>query len=407
MGRSNMRASDSVGAYNVVTFANGKATFEERKHFINNDRKWSEANLYDHHFIDDTTRYSRPSYAINNAYPNVRMLWQHQGKYDIGGGTTAYKDFIISTNTSGLVLALDEKNGQQKWSHQTKGKIYSTPAVSSNHVVVASTDSNLYCLDGASGRLLWKYKTLKPIVSSPAIYNGIVYIGSSEGKFWALNLATGKIKWQYAGVTDFVMTKPLVYNDKVYFGSWGNDFYALTATNGKLAWKWKNTSNNRMFSPAGCRPVATKGKVFIVAPDLFMTSFEASTGNVLWRTKLPSVKVRESMGLSADSSLVYVKTTDGKLNGISTSTNEMQTTLNVSLQIGYDICAAPIIENKGVVYVPSNSGVVSAVDRQSGKLLWKYKTSNCNITSILPSNNNTVVVSTEDGKVTCLEINHY
>jgi outer membrane protein assembly factor BamB len=359
---------------------------------VHTDRKWAEANLYDHHFINDTTHYARPSYAINNAYPNVKLLWQYEDKYDIGAGTAAYKDLIIATNTGGLVFALDERNGQQKWSFQTTGKIYSTPTVSSNCVVVASTDSNVYCLKGDNGKLLWKYKAMKPIVASPSINNGVVYVGSSDGNFRALNLTNGKIKWAHEGVKDFVMTKPLVYNDKVYFGSWGNEFYALNATNGRLAWKWTDTSDNRMFSPAGCRPVAAGGKVFIVAPDQSMTAFAAATGNVLWRTKLLSVKVRESMGLSSDSSFV-----------ISTSANEMQPALNVNLQIGYDICAAPIVENKDVVYVPSNSGVVSAVDTQTGKFLWKNKTSNSNITSIMPLNDDKVIVSTEDGKISCLQ----
>jgi outer membrane protein assembly factor BamB len=213
----------------------------------------------------------------------------------------------------------------------------------------------------------------------------------------------GKIKWDFAGVKDFVMTKALVYAGNVYFGSWGNAFYALNAATGELAWKWIDTSNNRMFSPAGCRPAATNGKVFIVAPDQYMTAFDAQTGKILWRKKMSGVRVRESMGLSADSSLVLVKTTDGKLCGISTTAGEMQTVFNLNLKMSYDICATPVVEYKGMIYVPSNAGVVSAVDRPTEQLSWQHKVSNSNITSVTPLSNNRVVVSTEDGKITCLQ----
>ncbi|GEO08893.1 outer membrane protein assembly factor BamB family protein [Segetibacter aerophilus] len=91
------------------------------------------------------------------------------------------------------------------------------------------------------------------------------------------------MKWDFNGVRDFVMTKPLLYKGKAYFGSWGSEFYALNMSTGKLTWKWKDTSTTRMFSPAGCRPVATNGKVFIVAPDQYMTCFDATDGHIVSR----------------------------------------------------------------------------------------------------------------------------
>jgi outer membrane protein assembly factor BamB/predicted MPP superfamily phosphohydrolase len=403
IGRTNMRGKDTVGAFNVVTFSNGKATFEERKPLTNIQHKWAEATLYSHKFKSDTTHYPHPSYAINNAFPNVKTIWQYEDKFDIGAGTAVKNNLVIATNTEGLIYALDVKDGRKMWAFKTNGKIYSTPAIILNYVVVASTDSVVYCLNPNDGRLVWRYKTSMPVVASPAIHNGIVYLGASDGHFRAIQLKDGKLLWDFSKVKDFVMTKPLVYNGKVYFGSWGNEFYALDATSGRFAWKWNDTSNNRMFSSASCRPVATKGKVFIVAPDQYMTAFNASSGNVLWRQKMPEVKVRESMGLSADSSMVYVKTTDGRLYSISTAAAGMQSNSVINLQLGYDIAAAPIIEDKGIIYVPSNAGVVTAVDMQAVKILWKYKTSNSQVTGIIPYAKDKVIVSTVDGKISCLQ----
>jgi outer membrane protein assembly factor BamB len=251
--------------------------------------------------------------------------------------------------------------------------------------------------------MIWKFTSSRPFVSSPVVKNGLIFIGSSDGHFRAINLKDGKLKWDFNGVKDFVMTKPLLYQGNAYFGSWGNEFYAVNISSGKLAWKWKDTSNTRMFSPAGCRPVATNGRVFIIAPDQYMTCFAAADGHVIWRASMPNVKLRESMGLSTDSSLVYVKTTDGKLFGISTSTTEMKTVFSVDLKLSYDICAAQIVESKGVIYVASNSGIVSAIDSQTKKILWQYKVSDSMINSVMPIAGNRLVVATVDGKICCLQ----
>lgn len=401
MGRSNLRAKDSIGGYNIVTIQNGAATFEERKPIVETLKKWATAALFDHHFNKDTTRYYRPSYAVNKG-SRVKVLWNYQDESDIGAGMAVAGNKIVLTDTKGLIYALDRNNGKRRWSYATNGKIYSTPCVSGNYVVAGSSDNYIYCLSAVTGKLIWKIAAEKAVVASPIIENGIAYIGASDGHFRALKLATGELVWDFDQVKGFVVTRPLIYQGKIYFGCWANDFYALDLATGKLVWKWSNGSSNRMLSPAVCYPVGANNRVFIVAPDQFMTSFDAATGKVLWREKMKGSRVRESMGLSADSAIVYVKIMDGRLLGISTQADTMQVAWKASLQLPYELCPSAIVEQQGVVYVPTHSGIAYAVDRKSGDVLWKYKVSNCLMNPILPTDQ-AVYISTMDGKVSCLQ----
>jgi len=402
MGRSNLRAKKEVGGYNVVTIKDGTVTYEEKNPLTNEQKEWAQVKLYQHDFTADTTHYFRPSYAVNKTFKNVKTVWQYNDNSDIGSGVAVNKNLVIASNSNGEVYALNLKNGKKVWFFSTKGKIYSTPAVENGLVVVASTDDNIYCLNAKNGKLVWKFETKKPIVANPLVKNGVAFIGAADGHFRALDLKSGKLKWDYFGVKGFVVTKPLFYNDKIYFGSWGTEFYALNAETGALVWKWDNGSSNRMYSPAACYPVATDGKIFIVAPDRFMTVLDAQNGNVIWRKKDPDERVRESMGLSADSSLVYAKTMGGKLIGVSTSLPDMQIPWHSDVGLNYEIAPTAIVEYKNIIYVPSNSGVVVAVNRD-GSILWKHKISNCLITCIVPVSKNKVIATTMDGKVTCLE----
>jgi len=199
------------------------------------------------------------------------------------------------------------------------------------------------------------------------------------------------------------VTKPLIYRDKIYFGCWNNDFYALDLATGKLAWKWNNGSPNRMFSPAACYPVASNNRIFIVAPDRFMTALDATDGKVIWRKQPAGVRVRESMGISTDKKLVYVKTMDGQLYGVSTQADTMELSRKYKLQLPYELTPSAIVENKGVIFVPTHSGTTCAVDAKTGEVIWKYKTSNCLVNPLLPLSKNQVLVSTMDGRLTCLE----
>jgi len=403
MGRSNLRAKNPVGGYNIVTIKAGVVTYEERNPVTNEQKQWTQVKLYKHDFASDTAHYFRPSYTINTTYKNVKTTWQFNDNSDIGSGATIVKDLVIASNSNGSIYALNLKNGKKTWSFATKGKIYSTPVAEDNLVVVASTDNNIYCLNALTGILVWKFETQKPIVANATIKNKTVYIGSSEGHFRALDLYNGNLKWDFDGVKGFVVTTPLFYNNKIYFGSWGTEFYALDAETGSLAWKWNNGSSNRMYSPAACYPVATGGKVFIVAPDRYMTVFDSETGNVIWRKNDPNNKVRESMGLSRDSTLIYSKTMQGELIGISTLDTGMKITWRCNSALNYEIAPTAIVEFQNTIYVPSNSGVVVAVNRNDGSLLWKHKISNALITNIIPVAKNKVIVTSMDGKVTFLE----
>ncbi|WP_245957515.1 outer membrane protein assembly factor BamB family protein [Chitinophaga flava] len=402
MCRSNLRAKDSIGGYNIITVANNQATFEERTPLIGKNRQWTVQQLKNHHARYDAAPFERPSFAMNDSFPGVKALWTFQDNSDIGSGMALAKDLVISTNTAGEVYALQVNNGKKKWTFKTGGKIYATPAVAGNDIVVASSDHYVYCIQASNGKQRWRFETGKPVVASAQITNGIAYIGSSDGHFRAINVATGKLVWEFTEVKGFVEDKPLFYQGNVYFGSWGNDFYALDAATGTLKWKWNNGASNRMYSPAACYPVAAHGKVFIVAPDRYMTAFDSQTGNVIWRKTVPSIRMRESIGLSADSSQTFIKTMEGNLYGVSATADTMQVLWQSPIAMGYELNPAAPVERDGVIFTPTHSGVVYAVNRNDYTLLWKHKLSNCLVNAVLPIGNRKVLVSTMDGKLACI-----
>ncbi len=402
MGRSNLRAKDSVGGYNMVTIDNDSVVYRVRIPGVITKPAWTGVHLRDLHF-KDSAAYARPSYAVNDSFPAVKEKWSYHDKSDIGSGTAGNGQLIFTTNTNGEIVALSMHTGKPVWKFKTNGKIYSIPTTNGKTVIAGSSDTYVYALIASTGKLLWKLPTGKAVLAHPVIHKEVVYIGASDGHFRAINIKDGSLRWEFNDVIGFVVDRPLIYGGHIYFGCWNNDFYCLDLTTGKQVWKWNNGSGNRMYSPAACFPVATANRIFIVAPDRYMTALDANTGTVIWRQQMPDLRVRESMGLAADSSLVFVKTMEGNVYGISTSATDMQPTWKSELAMGYEICPTAIVEKNNVVFVPGQSGITVALNRADGKVLWKHKVSNGLVTDMLPLNNKQLVVTTMDGEVTLLE----
>jgi hypothetical protein len=67
----------------------------------------------------------------------------------------------------------------------------------------------------------------------------------------------------------------------------------------------------------------------------------------------------------------------------------------------YGIAPTAIVGNNGIVYVPSNSGTLIALE-QGGSVLRKHRISDALVGSIVPASKNTVIVAGMDGRVVML-----
>jgi outer membrane protein assembly factor BamB len=401
MGRSNLRAKNEFGGYNLVTVSKDTMYYTERVTGGITNSSWCKIPLGLKNYSSDTTHWPRPDFSVNSKFPQVKVQWQFQDRSDIGTGISASGKLAVYANTRGELVAVRQKSGKIIWRFSTSGKIYSTPAISNELVVCASTDNNIYCLNLKTGRMVWKFETGKPIVASPVIRNETIYIGSSEGKFRAIDLKSGKLKWQYNQVANFVESKPLVYEDAVYFGSWGNVFYALDQQTGLLLWKREKYAN-RMLSPAAVWPVAANGKVFIVAPDRRMTALNAKTGIEVWDSDKYSC--RESIGISDDGQQIYSKNmNEGHVMAFETAANEQKLVWDCPAELGYEIGPSPIVENGDFVFVPTCSGVVVAISKTTHQVIWKYKLSNALINGVTPVGPDQLLITSMDGRVACIK----
>lgn len=400
MGRSNLRANDAVGGYNIVTMAKDSVFFATKKPAGELAPVWRKIALKP--FVDNGKTYERPSYAINQTYARTKAVWTYHSNANVVNTPAYTNTLVIFGNSLGNVEALNRNNGKLVWSFKTKGAIYSSPAVSGNLVVLGSGDGNIYALNTTNGKLVWKVAAQKSVLGSPVIQDGKVYIGASDNSFQCLDLKTGKSIWKFNEIEGTIVDKPLIYQGKVIFGSWGRYLYALGLKTGSLQWKWTNGSANRMFSPAMCTPVATNGIVYIAAPDRVLTAINANNGETLWRNK--EATVRESIGLSADSSLVYGKTMNDYIVAYKTSATDNGIAEKINVGYGYEHTPSDLVEKDGVLFFGTKNGIIYAINPKTKETIWAHKIDNAMVNSFKVIDKNTLLASTMDGIVTLLKV---
>ncbi len=433
MGRSNLRAGKERGGYNLVTVREDTLFFAERVTGMETLPVWCRIPLVERggqSFLPGksipaptspgTSEPGTPVPVTHNpgqpspgqpgsvnptsgmvSSSSASVVWEAADESDIGAGVAVRGNICVYSRTDGHIVARDLRDGRVIWTYRTGGKVFSTPAIRGNRVVSPSTDGHIRCFDLRNGSLLWDHPTGKPIVASPVIRGRRVFTGSSEGVFRALGLKDGGLQWQFDSVKNFVETRPLLYRQGIYFGSWGNTFYALNRKTGRLLWKREKYAN-RMLSPAAVWPVAARGKIFIVAPDRRMTALDARTGNEIWDSGKWSC--RESIGLSGDNKEIYIKNmTEGNVMAFDAKSDTQKVVWECRAGLGYEIAPSPLTQKGDLVFVPTTSGRIVAVDRKKNQVAWNFQAGEALVNLILPVKSNRLLVTTFEGRVACLK----
>jgi outer membrane protein assembly factor BamB len=397
MGRSNLRARAEVGGYNIVDIRNDSMIYTEHRPGTDFYKTWGSVDLKKGNKISVSPK---PNFSINEKYSGVKAEWIFSSDANVISTPLVVNDLVIFGNQNGKIEAVSLKTGKTVWTALTAGAIFSSPAAAGENFIVGSADAGVYCFNIKTGKPVWTFNADAAFLGSPIIDEDKVYIGGSDHHFRALDAATGKELWKYDGLDGPVVSKPVLYNDKIIFGAWDRHLYALNKNTGALIWKWNNGSSVRNFSPAACVPVISGNTVFIVAPDRYISAIDIETGQTLWRNN--DATVRESIGISNNGKLIYGKTMQDTIVAYNASREKQNAAWKMHCGFGYEHSPSVLIENKGLLYFGTRSGVVYCINPRKQTIVWAHKIDNSMVNTMNVVSKKKLVAATMDGRVTLL-----
>ncbi len=399
MGRSNLRARQLIGGYNLVDVRNDSIIFSERKPEARTLAPWARVFIETHHY-DARSKYPRPDFKINEQYGQVKEKWTVSSAANIiSTPLVSGEGNIIVGNQVGEMLCLNA-DGKKRWSFMADGPIYSSPIGYKGLVIFGGSDGYVYVLNEIDGSLKWKKQTGAAVLGTAVISENNICIGGSE-KYFAFDIESGTEVWS-APVEGPVMGLTTIYKNSLVFGAWDTYLYCLEAASGKLIWKWNNGSTIRNYSPASCIPIIIDNIVYVVAPDRYFTAIDFNDGKTLWRNN--DTRVRESNGVSSDGKWIYAKTMQDSVVAYHPSRVKQSAAWMMNAGFGYEHVPSMLIEKQGAVFFGTRSGVVYSIDPLTQTINWAHKIDNSMVNTVRPIDKNNVVVSTMDGKLVLLTV---
>lgn len=274
---------------------------------------------------------------------------------------------IYFGNSVGQARCIDKRSGQQQWSVPLGVSIFSRPMVLRRGRVAFPNPAGIAMVDIASGR---RVKFTAPEV--PYVADGLMtekgWVQGGYKRIELRNANSGKLIWEYDSIFNYCQAAPAVDGRDLVFGAWDTNLRCLDLATGLLRWVWNNGKAANMLGPGNVVPVITSDKVFVVAPDRYMTALDRATGRQIWRDN--SVKYRESLGHSEDYTRIYAKTINGFLVAVDATSDTFNMLWQVDLGLGYEHAPCIVAEVDGIVYAGSRRGIISAVDPATHTLLW-------------------------------------
>jgi MYXO-CTERM domain-containing protein len=219
--------------------------------------------------------------------------------------------------------------------------VHNTPAVDGNIVVFGASNGVVHAVDAATGAELWKddlgaglATNVSWLYAAPSIVDGIVYVGTQK-HFAALDEKTGRELWSV---------------DPSPNAGWLGSFAAAGVSDGVVIGNF------------------SRGADGIVA-------WRAEDGHELWRIPQPlSTAINGSVVI--DGMLAFFGNSETDVYGVdlmSAQVRWQKKLFSTGFDFGYGIAATPALGH-GKLIVPTQYGVVIALDEQSGAEAWRQQT---------------------------------
>ena len=254
-----------------------------------------------------------------------------------------------------------------EWTYPVKGAVTSEAAVSNGLIVFGTDEGAVIAVDMRTRKERWRVLTKDTVEAAPAIASGRVFAGSNDNVFRALDLTTGKELWHIDGEEKFptgavVVVSPDGKDDWVLVNGYDGMARCLRGKDGTEVWKHE-TQNYINGSPA----VLDGGLVAFGGCDSLIHLIRLADGS----------KVRE---IATDAQIIRsMAGWDGAVYGVNYANQLLAAeTKGDKIEWVYEDDDAQFLSIPGVdearVYVGCRDKYLHAVDRHTGKRLWKFKT---------------------------------
>ncbi len=255
----------------------------------------------------------------------VRVLWSA----NVGSGE-AYVfapafagGAVYAAARDGTVARLDAASGRSAWRTSVNSRLSAGVGSDGRLAVVATEEGEVFALDAASGAEKWRARVSSEVLAAPAVGEGLVLVRSADSRIFAFGADDGKRRWVYQrAAASLIVRSPAgvsILQGSAYAGFSGGKLVAIALSNGGVRWEATvalpkgATEVERVTDIVGV-PAVQGREVCAVAFQGRVACYDAQSGSQQWARDLSSVT-----GVSFDARYAYVSDDRGAVHALDRS----------------------------------------------------------------------------------------
>ncbi len=260
-----------------------------------------------------------------SAAREVRVLWSTNvggaDKYVFSPGVSG--DAIYAAARDGTVVRLEAGTGRQVWRASAETRLSAGAGAGPRTVAVATEEGEVIALDAQSGAVRWRTRVSSEVIAAPAVGNGLVVVRSIDSRVFAFGEDDGKRRWVHQRAASSLMVRTpagiTLDGESAFTGFSGGRLAALALSNGGTRWEAavanpKGANELERVTDVVGTPALQGKEVCVAAYQGRVACFETAGGRQIWARDLSSLT-----GVGADARYAYSSDDRGAVHALDRS----------------------------------------------------------------------------------------
>jgi len=252
----------------------------------------------------------------------VRVLWSTSvGSSDrFVFSPVRVGDDVYAAAHDGTVMRIDATSGATRWRVSLDTRLSAGVGSDGTTVVVATQEGEVLALNASDGAALWRARVSSEVLAAPAVGDGLAIVRSVDNRVFAFSVADGKRRWVYQRAASSLLVRSpagvTLVPGLALAGFSGGKLVGISTTNGAGRWEGSvalprgATELERVADVVG-EPAVLGREVCAVAYQGRVTCFDMRSGNPVWSRELSSVT-----GVRLDGRSAYVSDDQGAVHAL-------------------------------------------------------------------------------------------
>ncbi len=231
---------------------------------------------------------------------------------------------VYAAARDGTVARLDAASGLARWRVSVGARLSGGVGTDGRHVAVASDEGLVFVLDADKGTLRWRARVSSEVLAAPAVGEGLVLARSADSRVFAFSAWDGKRRWVYQrSPTSLLVRTPagiVLHGGSAYAGFAGGKLVALALSNGGVRWEAtvalpRGANELERVTDIVGDPAVEANEVCAAAYQGRVACYDTRNGHQRWAREMSTLT-----GVSFDERHAYVSDTRGAVHALERAT---------------------------------------------------------------------------------------